>query len=193
MIGGRGGGTGASYAGGGGTSCRCPIGQGCMGSSCVSSRIVFVTSRTVTAAFGGIAGADQLCTDLARSAGLPGQYLVWLSDSSTSPAARFARSELPYVLVNGTLVANNWTDLVDGQLAAPIDADEYGSPTFAAEVWTGTYADGTAATDTCNDWTSVAATVYAQQGVTDHVDTGWSIMYLQFCDRALIRLMCFQQ
>jgi len=116
-----------------------------------------------------------------------------MSDSSTSPATRFVQSEVPYVLVNGTLIANNWADLIDGQLAAPIDVDEHGTPAVATEVWTGTYADGTATVDTCNDWTSTDTTVYAQQGVTDHVDAGWTIMYLQFCDRGLIRLMCFQQ
>lgn len=193
VSGGRGGDAGANNAGAGGVACRCPLGQGCVGSSCVAGRIVFVTSAVVTAKFGGISGADLLCADLARTAGLSGQYLVWMSDSSTSPATRFAQSGVPYVLVNGTVIANNWTDLVDGQLAAPINVDEHGNPTFAAEVWTGTSADGTAATDTCTDWTSTDATVYGQQGVTDRADTAWSNVYLQFCDRALIRLMCFQQ
>ncbi|HMA92526.1 MAG TPA: hypothetical protein VKP30_07560, partial [Polyangiaceae bacterium] len=195
VSGGRGGDAGASSAGAGagGVACRCPLGQGCVGSSCVAGRIVFVTSAVVTAKFGGITGADLLCADLARTAGLSGQYLVWMSDSSTSPATRFAQSGAPYVLVNGTVIANDWADLVDGQLAAPINVDEHGNPTFAAEVWTGSSADGTAATDTCADWTSTDPTVYGQQGVTDRADTGWSNVYLQFCDRALIRLMCFQQ
>ena len=116
-----------------------------------------------------------------------------MSDSSTSPATRFVHSEVPYVLVNGALVADHWADLVDGQLAAPIDVDEVGSRAYAAEVWTGTQADGTAATDTCADWTSADPSVLAQQGVTDRLDAGWTTVYLQFCDRALIRLMCFQQ
>lgn len=184
-----GGGAGVSGAG----SCPCAPGQGCVDAVCVPGKIVFVTSQTVSATFGGIAGADQLCADLAKAANLPGKYQVWLSDSSTSPAARFIKSRIPYALVNGVVVANDWEDLIDGQLAAPINVDERGNWAIAEEVWTSTYADGTATIDHCSDWTSADVSVFAQQGVTDRIDAGWTEIYLQFCDRTTISLLCFEQ
>lgn len=200
----RGGGTagilgGGTAAGGGvagsagGGSCPCDIGRGCVGATCVPGKIVFVTSQTVSATFGGLAGADQLCADLAKSASLPGTYLVWLSDSRTSPAARFSKSRIPYVLVSGVVVASDWEDLIDGQLSAPINVDDRGNLAIAEEVWTSTYANGTAATNHCSDWTSADVGMFAQQGVTDRVDSGWTEIYLQFCNRASISLLCFEQ
>ena len=164
-----------------------------MDATCVPGKIVFVTSQTVSATFGGIAGADQLCANLAKAANLPGRYQVWLSDSRTSPAARFSKSKIPYALVSGVVVANDWEDLIDGQLAAPINVDERGNLAVAEEVWTSTYANGTASIDHCSDWTSDDVAMFANQGVTDRIDSGWTEIYLQFCDRASISLLCFEQ
>jgi hypothetical protein len=177
----------------GGATCRCGVGQGCVNDTCIPAKLVFVTSQTFGSMLGGVSGADQICTNAALSAKLPGQYLAWLSDSVTDPATRLARSTIPYALVSATVVANDWLDLIDGTLAVPIDVDENGAKALVAEVWTGTLVDGTRATDTCDGWTSASATAYGLQGVTDRVDSAWTDAYLQYCDRALIRLMCFQQ
>ena len=40
---------------------------------------VFVTSSTQNANFGGLAGGDLLCTNLAIAAGLVGKWAAWLS------------------------------------------------------------------------------------------------------------------
>jgi hypothetical protein len=91
------------------------------------------------------------------------------------------------------VIANDWADLIDGQLYAPINVDEKGVIYPFSEVWTGTIADGTASTDTCKNWKSTSASDTGMQGVTDLVNTGWTQIYVQYCDRALIRLLCFEQ
>ena len=43
----------------------------------------------------------------------------FLSGASDSPADRFSRhTEGPYVLVDGTVIASDWDDLIDGQLSS---------------------------------------------------------------------------
>ena len=65
-----------------------------------------------------MAGADDKCQQLAGSVNppLPGTYPAWLSDSTASPSTRFRCTQAScsthgYVLVNGTVVANDWADL----------------------------------------------------------------------------------
>ncbi|MFM7297985.1 MAG: MopE-related protein, partial [Planctomycetota bacterium] len=115
--------------GGGGTlavarnATGAPVGGG---GTC--SRYAFVTSTMHTGNLGGLAGADSICQTRATAAGLPGTYRAWIGTSAGSPATRFNRSTVPYVLVNGTVVANNWTDLTDGTLASPINRTELNGP-----------------------------------------------------------------
>ncbi len=85
----------------------------------------FLTSTTQDGDLGGLSGADATCQSLATSAGLPGTYRAWLSDDAQSPSTRFSRSSGPYQLLNGVTIANSWTDLTDGTLAASIALDEH--------------------------------------------------------------------
>jgi hypothetical protein len=79
----------------------------------------------------------------AADAGLPGIYRAWtIGEDSPDMDKLFTRSLGPYVLVNGTVVANNWDDLTDGTLAAPINLNEKGELT-SLEVWTNVAVDGT--------------------------------------------------
>ena len=41
------------------------------------------------------------------------------------------------------MVANNWTDLIDGNIMINIIVNEYGNLSFSGTVWTATSADGT--------------------------------------------------
>ena len=93
----------------------------------ITHKNIFVTSQRHDGNFGGITGADTFCQGLATSAGLSGTYLAWLSDTTTSPSARFAQANVPYRLVDGTTIANDWADLVDGSIQNPINLDEYGN------------------------------------------------------------------
>src|SRR6185436_16464326 len=106
--------------------------------------------------------------------------MAWLSDASTSPVQRFTKATIPYSLLDGTTIATGFDDLIDGQLAAPLNRDEKNGVANAADVWTGTKQDGTAASDTCQDW-KVAIASTGVHGTTDAVDKLWTNSALSGC------------
>ena len=152
--------------------CECPSDSCLTGKLC--AKRVFTTSLKYDGNLGGLAGADAKCQARAVAAALPGTYKAWLSDSAASPSTRFAKATIPYRLVDGTLVANNFTDLTDGSIAAGLDKTESGgapprttfcgaqtAPVAAPDrimVWASTAANGTlsASQGTCTNWTDAA-------------------------------------
>jgi hypothetical protein len=121
-----------------------------------SVKRVFVTSTTYIGNLGGLVGADDKCQERADAAGLSGTFKAWLSAAGTgnSAAERLTHAPVPYVRVDGVQVAANFTDLVDGTLAAPISLDEFGNPFTINAVWTGTLPDGHSAGADCRGWTA---------------------------------------
>jgi hypothetical protein len=125
---------------------------------------VFVSSQIFTGALGGLSGANDKCQALATASGRTGTYMAWLSDTENSPSTTFTRSEDPYVLVNGTRIADDWTDLTTRGLRNPIVLDQNGipgpftsSPCGITNDWvhTATSRDGTANLigGHCSNWT----------------------------------------
>jgi Protein of unknown function (DUF1554) len=140
---------------------------------------VFVTEAAVSPNLGGLTGADAQCTSLAQTAGLPGVYKAWLSDETTSAKNRLAHSSIPYARVDGVVVANDFADLTDGSLLAPINITQNGSPVsgggFTVFVWTGTTADGsTIAGRTCNNWTDATNAFNAASGGPGSTSGSWT-------------------
>ena len=122
-------------------------------------KVVFVSSQLFDGNFGGgqkVLGhldADQQCQGLAGEAGLSGTFKAWVSgrvDTGAGPLNhgvddRFAQSAVPYELVNGTQVADDWGDLTDGSLDHAIDVDEYGNGVGEeTRVWSNTRTNATA-------------------------------------------------
>jgi hypothetical protein len=158
------------------------------------SKRVFVSSTLMPdGKFGGIAAADNLCQTLATNLG--GTWKAWLSDQRDSPATTFTHAAVPYRLIDGTIVANDWAGLTSGTLLHAIDHDETGAlATGVTEVWTGTNPDGTSEGDNCKNWTNNSPSAFlAIVGLFDRTDTGWTNVYLQFCDRTLMHVYCFEQ
>jgi len=156
----------------------------------------FISSRASTANLGGVDGADALCNTLANNANLGGSWRSWTSAGSSSPATRFTRPNVSYRLLDGTLIANGWNDLVDGELRSPINVDERGVVVSAStEVWTGTGPDGQPLHTGCSGFTSAdgSATDYAGQGHSDKTDGGWTYVNVQQCSRTDARIYCFEQ
>lgn len=141
-------------------------------------RIVFVSSSVHDGDFGGPGAADTICDDLADTAGLPGRFRAWLSNDSNSPSSRFDPSDEAYDRTDGVRVADNYDDLVDGTLAAPIDVDENMVDIGIAGVWTYTAADGTpsAAGFSCQGWSSNGgdAGTFGSNQATDSTFTEFS-------------------
>jgi hypothetical protein len=165
---------------------------------CVAGKYVFVTSMPVLASFGGTAQGDAQCQALAQPFG--GTWMSWTSDSSSSPAARFTHSTIPYGLLDGTLVASDWTGLTSGSLLHAIDIDETGAVQAGTpEVWTATDTGGNydqmpgCMGCSCGDWTMPVHTLTAWVGRANQTDGTWTAVFPQFCDYNYQRLYCFQQ
>jgi hypothetical protein len=157
----------------------------------VPGRRVFVSSAVQNADFGGIAGADELCATEAAAAGLDGVFKAWLSTRSSSVADRLEHSTEPYMLVDGTVVAVDWDDLVDGALLARIGRDATGQP-HTDDVWTGTLATGASyAIDDCEGFTS-GSTGQSQCGSSTSTTMTWTQAQTPECATRL-RLYCFEQ
>ncbi len=175
-----------------------------------TKKYIFVTSHGHTGNMGGLAGADAICQSYADSSTvLPkGKYKAWLSTaqfsatSHTHPVNRFTQSSVPYYLPDDTtLVANNWGDLVDGSLAAPINKDEHGQNAtthqFGATqyVWTNTTQAGTPVTSdpnySCYGWT-ITHTYNGYVGQWSTPASQWTGVTNNSC-ATLNRLYCVQQ
>jgi hypothetical protein len=149
-----------------------------------TERIVFVSSVLYDGNLGGLAGADSKCQGLAIGAGLPGTYKAWLSDSATSAFVRLTHSAVPYVLVDKTVIANDWTQLTSGSLLSKINLTEKGQTPPAGTytcgntnqtVWSNTLKTGGifSMVNNCSGWTSNAPST-AHVGSFNYKTFNWT-------------------
>lgn len=147
-------------------SAQC-VSQLCAGTNvCIAPKRVFLTAASFTGAqMGGLTGADAKCQAEADAAQLGGTYKAWLSDSTGSPSTRFTKSVAPYVRTDGMQLASDWDDLIDGNIAAPINRNAANQAANGAAnvcgatlvyVFTNTSNAGTPgpAGNSCTNWTS---------------------------------------
>jgi hypothetical protein len=152
---------------------------------------MFITDTAQDADFGGIEGADALCASQATAAGLDGEFRAWLSTTTSSVADRLTRSAVPYLLVDGTVVANDWDDLVDGAIMARIDLDANGV-LRTGDVWTGTEASGAShPNDDCTGFTNGSSGV-GLCGASNSTSATWTQNRTPSCSTVL-RLYCIEQ
>jgi hypothetical protein len=163
-----------------------------------NGKTIFVTSATFDSNLGGLTGADDKCQAEANGPAsiVPsGTYLAWLSDGTDSPDTRFTKSSHPYMLPDGTKIAEDFTDLTDGSILHTINIDPTGTPVGWQLFWTGTNPDGTAVQHsyTCNSWTGgTSPGLHGMVGITVKKSTLWSAHSPDRCGRSF-RLACFQQ
>ena len=163
-----------------------------------NEKTVFVTSESFNGDLGGLKGADEKCqaqADDPASIVPSGTYLAWLSDGTDSPDTRFTKSSHPYVLPDGTRIAENYTDLTDGSIQHLIDIDSTGKTVGQNRFWTGTNEDGTTAQPfrTCTGWMNPITNARGMVGSTGHTLTSWSSQSQNRCNTISNRLACFQQ
>lgn len=151
----------------------------------------FVTTATYLPQthFTGLGGADTLCGTLATTAGLPGTFVAWMSDSATDAKSRISGDAIR--LVNGDRVALGRTDLLDSDLAFAIDIDQAGTTGITGAVWTGTLADGTKDTDNCSDWGTNLVGTSGTVGNAATTDGTWTDDGTATCDTPA-HLICIQ-
>jgi hypothetical protein len=155
-------------------------------------KYVFVTGTTYSGNLGGLSGADQICQSLANQVGLSGTYKAWLSDSVTNSSSRITHATAPYQRIDGVTVADNWSDLTDGSLRAPISITESGGFVSGTGVWTNSKPAGMIAstTNTCTNWGSVSGK--SVRGSDNSTTGSWTSNGLLGCNYYL-HLYCFQE
>lgn len=171
-------------------------------------RRVFITSGDYSANFGGSSGADSTCGSVATGAGLGGTWAAWLSTSTSSAASRLEHASVPYQLLDGTVVANDWTGLASGSLLHAIDRDEHNTlvlvnettAPFSGVAWTGTAPDGTTLAGcnsssgcTCANWTEGSDSYAGSFGLGSSTNSSWTEEnYLYVCGQQY-SLYCIEQ
>jgi hypothetical protein len=166
----------------------------CQGAVC---KRVFVSSQPAPsgANLGGLTGADAFCQSVANTHQLGGTWKAWLSDPTTSASARLAHAAVPYVLLDGSTVAADWSALTSGTLAHTINLSEDGTVhTAILEVWTATTSAGTYSGRSCSAWTSNApGSTTADVGLSSQTNGDWTNRFQQYCDRTNVHLYCIEQ
>jgi len=115
--------------------------------------------------------------------------MAWLSAPDRSAGQRLAHAEISYARTDAVRVADDWDDLVDGELAAPIDRDEQGEE-VSGDAWTGTLASGEPAAVSCGGFDSADESGVC--GSTRETGTAWTDNIQPPCTSAL-RLYCIEQ
>ncbi len=158
---------------------------------------VFVTSTVYTGNLERLNGADSKCQQRATAAGLGGTWKAWLSDSSTDAKDRMTPSTYQYILVDdATMIANNFNQIIDGAIDAPINLDE-NKAAVSAQVWTGTNENGIKSPQYCTlqppgtDWAD-GSQGQGRVGSTTETGVQWTRTNPASCTSSL-RLYCFQQ
>lgn len=176
-------------------------GDGCS-SACQLEYTVFITAQKYSGDMSppsseeltSLELADANCQQQADSVDLAGQYKAWLSDSDKNPANRFDLDDASgdFLLVDGTLIAESWPELLDGGILAPIDIDQYGDTTQTFTVWTGTDLQGASSGENCEMWTSLDSAKHGALGLSTSTTTLWTYSdMLSTCSNPR-HIYCFQ-
>lgn len=176
----------------------------------LEGRLAYITSTKHTGDLGGLSGADEICQARALAAGLDNHvnFVAWLSDGGTPAKSRIPEIEgKPFVMPDGTLVADDLADLLANGPRHGIYIDELGgNQQLDPLAWTNTDGDGTEYTTAllnhCLGWASAIPTHIALygRGLPPPMDTWmtwkdnkwWTSYDLQKCDK-LFRLYCVEK
>lgn len=168
-----------------------------------SAKRVFASSECYLGSLGGLGGADEKCQTLADAAALGGKFSAWLADAYDGPSTRLPHATVPYVLIDGSVVARDWDDLVDGTILTAIDLDETGNAWLAgacgSSVWTNTSTLGTPAVSdalefACYEWTLALFSRWGLLGDATATNSTWTdggALAMRRCSTTA-RLYCFE-
>lgn len=179
-----------------------PVGKTCTEcGGALDTKVIFAVESSSNGNIGGVNGADLICQNQAKLFGLSGIFKAWLATSSSDqPATRFSTDvrlgDISFKLTDGTLVANNWSDLIDGTLNADIDIAAYGFKSNGnVQIATNVNTDGTVkstiAADHCSNFTSTTGSV--SYGQTNRSDSAWTDQGGTVSCSTTLKYYCFEQ
>jgi len=147
--------------------------------------IAFVSSSVHSGNMAGLDGADTICAERAREAGLTGNRWVALLDTKDSDGSRKVETLRGWVRTDSMPLLDRY----GSHLMFPLNLDEYGHAIPKGErVWAGNAYEDSA---TCSDWTSDAPDEIAMVGDPERVDSYFTGRDRVGCD-TLAHLYCFR-
>jgi hypothetical protein len=143
----------------------------CNDTSATGCNRIFIMAVTNRGNLGGLTGADAQCQTYANAnLSTPGTFKAWLSSASVSASSRLTHATGDYIRVDGTVIANGWSDLTDGTLDNSIGG---GSIIWSNSTTNGSIVDGTA-TGACSSWTSLSMTQSVSTGLGSSTTSTWT-------------------
>ncbi len=164
----------------------CPQGAICG----AGHNFAFVTSEERPAgSIGGLEPADEHCNRLANQAGLPGQYIAFLSTETEDARSRLGTAN-GWLRTDRRPFALNQQSLFEDELILyPLSLDENGLPAFDGLVGTATDLDGKTFGDSCQDWTNEDAG-FVRVGLSAAADFDWTRITEAACSEK-VHMYCF--
>lgn len=169
----------------------CAVGACVFDESGCESKLVFVTSMSYGGNLGGIAGADAKCAAAAFAGGHSGMFKAWIGAGGVGPSTSFAQSSVRYLMPSGVQVADDWADLIDGTIDAPIGTTELNTAQPNTQVWTGVAANGVPTNSDCTAWTNNSSGL-GLRGLDTTTASSWTFAGEGGCSQ-LRPLYCFEQ
>jgi hypothetical protein len=152
-----------------------------------SANVVFMAHTQ--SGISGVEDADALCAAQATRYKLPGPFVAWLSTSTMDARDRLAGSR-GWVRSDGRPFIASIEDMAIGRIWYPPDRGPEGERWTSLGVTTGTDPDGTASTETCEDWTYDGDAREHVPGQNKGTTIRWTSAYRTSCtDRSAV--YCF--
>jgi hypothetical protein len=124
----------------------------------------------------GRAGADGLCQASANAPAGYTNFRAFISVSATDeiqdmPANYGVPTTVAIQSSGGTVIANDWADLLDGTIDTTLAAA--GVIGLGHRFWSGSNADGSLNPDNCNSWTDGGGILRGENGHASFSDSNW--------------------
>ncbi len=104
------------------------------------------------------------------------------------PANYSIPTNIPIQSTSGVKFADNWADLLDGNIANTLTSAGLGTWWSGAENADGSHIDGT--TEDCNDWTSISSSVGGKVGLSTETDSRWMANPISAGCHQALNLLC---
>ena len=138
--------------------------------------VLYTLSNLHDGNLGGRSGGDALCAASTNKPSGYDNYRAFISVNADDeirdmPSNYGVSTSARIVSKNGTIVADNWADLMDGSIDNSLSS---AGITYNAQWWSGSNADGSIVTDlNCSAWTSSGTGDYGRTGNSNSTDDTW--------------------
>ena len=155
--------------------------------------IVLYSAGVQVAELGGRSGADLICQQVSNKPAGYGAYRAFISVNANDeirdmPTNYGVPTNVPITSPNGTTIANNWADLLDGNIQKSLSAA--GVIPAGSTWWSGSSSDGSVTANTCQEWMVAIPSAFGDYGCADATDASWINCETQPCNVENAHLLC---